>query len=53
MNELLSSLNCIDLPLSGNRFSWRKKKSGVDNIFRNLIELLLVFLSYLYFLMLI
>ncbi|XP_074266877.1 uncharacterized protein LOC141590168 [Silene latifolia] len=33
LNNFLSNTNCVDLPFSGNFFTWRKKKTGSDNVF--------------------
>ena len=32
MNDILSKLNCVELPRTRNHFSWRNKKSGDDNV---------------------
>lgn len=36
MNHILSSLPCIEIPFTGHRFTWRKKKSGLNNILERL-----------------
>lgn len=36
MNRLFSSLECIELPFSGQAYTWRKKRSGPNNILERL-----------------
>ncbi|XP_074290608.1 uncharacterized protein LOC141617322 [Silene latifolia] len=33
LNKFLNNTNCVDLPFSGNFFTWRKKKTSSDNVF--------------------
>ncbi|XP_074318874.1 uncharacterized protein LOC141655707 [Silene latifolia] len=33
LNSFLSNTSCVDLPFSGNFFTWRKKKTGSENVF--------------------
>lgn len=36
LNEFMNNTNTMDIPFTGNRYTWRKKEAGNDNILERL-----------------